>query len=197
MEYTYLMHHGVKGQKWGIENGPPYPINNSKPHTVFISGSSKTQFKDSGYYRGQLPKDVKSKIDSYISKGNKIVVGDAPGIDRQVQNYLKKKNYDNVEIYSPGIKVRYTANKKWKSNLVDAPEFEPGSPEWLAKKDKIMNLVSNEGLAIILDKGSQATRNNVKRFIEENKDVSVYELSQRGNKYDRWVEDVVKEILEA
>ena len=60
-----------------------------------------------------------------------------------------------------------------------------------------MNLISNEGLAIILDKGSQATRNNVKRFIEENKDVSVYELSQRGNKYDRWIEDVVKEILEA
>ena len=50
-------------------------------------------------------------------------------------------NYDNVEVYSPGTKVRYTANKKWKSNLVDAPEFEPGSPEWLAKKDKIKHLL--------------------------------------------------------
>lgn len=24
--YGYLAHHGVKGQKWGIRNGPPYPI---------------------------------------------------------------------------------------------------------------------------------------------------------------------------
>lgn len=23
---TYLSHHGVKGQRWGIKNGPPYPI---------------------------------------------------------------------------------------------------------------------------------------------------------------------------
>ncbi len=23
---TYLMHHGVKGQKWGVKHGPPYPL---------------------------------------------------------------------------------------------------------------------------------------------------------------------------
>ncbi len=22
----YLMHHGRKGQKWGVRNGPPYPL---------------------------------------------------------------------------------------------------------------------------------------------------------------------------
>ena len=22
----YLIHHGVKGQKWGVKNGPPYPL---------------------------------------------------------------------------------------------------------------------------------------------------------------------------
>lgn len=26
---TCLAHHGVKGQKWGIQNGPPYPIKKS------------------------------------------------------------------------------------------------------------------------------------------------------------------------
>lgn len=24
---NYLSHHGIKGQKWGVENGPPYPLN--------------------------------------------------------------------------------------------------------------------------------------------------------------------------
>ena len=22
-----LYHHGIKGQKWGVQNGPPYPLN--------------------------------------------------------------------------------------------------------------------------------------------------------------------------
>lgn len=29
----FLMHHGIKGQKWGVENGPPYPLNPSKDYT--------------------------------------------------------------------------------------------------------------------------------------------------------------------
>ncbi len=40
----FLVHHGVKGQKWGVRNGPPYPLKhetedpkNEKEHTV-ISG---------------------------------------------------------------------------------------------------------------------------------------------------------------
>lgn len=27
---NYLEHHGIEGQKWGVENGPPYPLNKSK-----------------------------------------------------------------------------------------------------------------------------------------------------------------------
>lgn len=22
----YISHHGIKGQKWGVKNGPPYPL---------------------------------------------------------------------------------------------------------------------------------------------------------------------------
>lgn len=189
----YLIHHGVKGQHWGVQNGPPYPLSDNN-HTVFISGSSKTQFKDSGYYRKALPKDIKSKIDDYISKGNKIIVGDAPGIDRQVQNYLKSKGYDNVEVYSTGNKPRYIANKKWKSNLIDSSEFKEGSSEWLAKKDKAMSKAANEGLAIILDEGSQATRRNIERLVNEHKNVTVYELNKLGKQYDKYVEDIEKII---
>lgn len=27
---TYLTHHGITGQKWGVQNGPPYPLSNSQ-----------------------------------------------------------------------------------------------------------------------------------------------------------------------
>lgn len=43
-----LYHHGIKGQKWGVKNGPPYPLN-----------SSKTNNRSS------------SKAESYVAKYNK------------------------------------------------------------------------------------------------------------------------------
>lgn len=78
----YLIHYGVLGMKWGVR----------KNNTVFVSGSSKTQTKDSPYYRKTLPNSVKKQLDNEMNKKSKIIVGDAPGIDRQVQKYLNKKN---------------------------------------------------------------------------------------------------------
>ena len=52
----------------------------------------------------------------------------------------------------------------------------------------MMTKVSDIGLAIILDEGAKATRKNIQRLIEQNKDVKVYELSSYGKKYDRFVD---------
>ncbi len=38
-ENTYnaeLMHHGIKGQKWGVRNGPPYPIDRADKHDTIV-----------------------------------------------------------------------------------------------------------------------------------------------------------------
>jgi len=203
----WLAHHGVKGQKWGEKNGPPYPLDSSKSNghrllsdgspqgkkklrktkTVFVSGSSKTQDPNSEYYRGELPKDIRLALREHIRNGNKIIVGDAPGIDRQVQDYLKKQKYDNVEIYGPGKEVRYTANPKWKTNPIDDPDHEPGSKEWLAKKDIAMTEAADEGLAIILDDGAKATRNNVRRLLESQKAAKVYSLNKDGT--NMWADE--------
>lgn len=152
------------------------------PSTVFVSGSSKTQDKSSPYYQRKLSKDLRKELKSEMKKGNKIIVGDAPGIDRQVQDYLKKKRYKNVEVYSPGKESRYLADKGWKNNLIDDPKHEPMSPEWLAKKDKAMAKAADKGIAVILDQGSQATRNNIKRLRAKNKEVSVYQINPKGGK---------------
>ena len=37
----YLMHHGIKGQKWGIENGPPYPLSPSKDYSAAEKKANK------------------------------------------------------------------------------------------------------------------------------------------------------------
>ena len=191
---NYLKHYGVKGQKWGIrryQNKDGSLTSEGKKHyakkTVFVSGSSKTQTKDSPYYRKKLSKEIQNELDRYIASKAKIVVGDAPGIDRQVQQYLNKKKYMNVEVYGPGKAVRYSANNKWKTNPIDASEYEENSKEWLAKKDIVMSNIATEGLAVILDEGAKATRNNIARLNEQNKKTKVFELSKEGRRKDRWV----------
>lgn len=193
---SWLQHYGIKGQKWGLrrfqnedrtwteEGKKRYGRSDQKSETLFVSGSSKTQDSDSPYYRKKLPKEIRSELDQSIRRKEKIVVGDAPGIDRQVQDYLNRKKYSNVEIYGPGKQVRYSANSKWKTNAIDDPEHEPYSPEWLRKKDEFMTNVADKGLAVILDEGAKATRNNVSRLISQNKNVKVYMLDK--DHHDRW-----------
>lgn len=182
-------------QKSFIENSPSFLMHYNHNHdpktgrftnSLFVSGSSKTQDKNSGYYRKKLPKEVRRKLKESMRAGDRIIVGDAPGIDRQVQDYLKKKRYKNVEVYGPGKEVRYAASDKWKTNPVDAPEFKEGSKEWLAKKDVAMTDAATKGLAIVLDEGSTATKNNVVRLKNQGKDVEVFELSKKGNLFDDW-----------
>ena len=173
----FFMHYGVKGMKWGVRKQRPKSNN-----VVFISGSSKTQDKTSPYYRRRLPKDVRRDIKIGMKQGDLFIVGDAPGVDRQAQDYLKRKRYDRVEVYGPGTKVRYSANSKWKTHPINDPDHKPMSQEWLAKKDIAMSDRATRGIAVILDKGSHATRNNVDRMIKNRKQMRIVELSGKRPK---------------
>jgi len=185
-----LMHYGVKGMKWGVWNEET-----KKRHTghmnsdrLFVSGSSKTQDKESGYYRKKLPREIRKELKDSMKNNVQILVGDAPGIDRQVQDYLYKKKYANVEVYSPGTKARYKAGKNWVNRTINDTEHEPGSKEWLAKKDIAMTDNATRGLAVVLDDGANATRKNVERLLSQSKSAKVYELSRDGKRKDRWID---------
>lgn len=190
-----LAHYGIPHQKKGVRrfqnpDGSLTPEGRirygvKKQETLFVSGSSKTQDKDSGYYRKKLPKSIRKELNKSMKSNDKIIVGDAPGIDRQVQDYLNKKKYKQVEVYGPGEKVRYSANKEWKTNPINDTKHEPGSKEWLAKKDKVMSKVADKGLAVILDEGASATRKNVQRLVDQSKQVKVYSLNRKTK--DGWV----------
>lgn len=196
-----LSHYGIIGQKWGNrrwqnqdgtfnEEGKiryfGEPKRKNPKGTVFISGSSKTQFSDNPYYRKELPQSIQEQILKYMNQGKTILVGDAPGIDRQVQDFLNKNDYKDVEVYSPGTEVRYTANPKWKTNLVDVPGTEKGSGEWLRGKDEAMTERADEGLAIVIEDGAVATRNNITRLESQNKKCNVFQLNPNGN--DEWIQ---------
>lgn len=190
----FLEHHGIIGQKWGIRRYQNYDGTLTEEgkerygKSLFVSGSSKTQDPDSPYYRKNLPNDVQNELKIAMTLKQKILVGDAPGIDRQTQDFLKKHKYENVEVFGPGTEVRYLADKKWKTTPVDAPQYEVGSKEWLAEKDKKMTELADYGYAVILDEGAKATRKNVERLLSQNKDVMVFSLSKDGSDDDQYVD---------
>lgn len=42
-QYTVLMHHGIKGQRWGVENGPPYPLDKAESRRIKAEARLKKQ----------------------------------------------------------------------------------------------------------------------------------------------------------
>ena len=60
-EKTYLMHHGIRGQHWGVRNGPPYPL--KQPVTDI---SNDTYDKINKLYRS-MPLADRRMIDPDIS----------------------------------------------------------------------------------------------------------------------------------
>ena len=166
-----LFHHGVKGQKWGVrryqdKDGHHTPLGRKRDRlrgNVFISGTSKLQDKSSTYYRKSLPKAIKEEIDGYIRDKKKIIVGDAPGLDTAVQQYLADKGYRKVVVY--GTDYTRENKGKWKEHISDGSKYEEGSKEWHAVKDQAMQEDAMEGLAVILEKGGAgATRKNVEIY---------------------------------
>lgn len=50
--YNVLAHHGIKGQKWGVRNGPPYPLENSQKSSTIVADANRkhnTNAKSSNY----------------------------------------------------------------------------------------------------------------------------------------------------
>lgn len=157
---------------------------------VFISGTSKLNDKSSTYYRKKLPKPIQNEIDGYIRDKKKIIVGDAPGLDTAVQNYLADKGYRKVVVYGTD-KTRQNSGK-WREKIVKGDGYEPNSSEWHALKDKAMQDDAYEGLAVILEKGgASATRKNVEALVKQNKKVKIYELRGSEKEHlDDWIEEL-------
>lgn len=43
MTYDILVHHGIIGMKWGVRNGPPYPLSKQKSRSVQEKGKKKAK----------------------------------------------------------------------------------------------------------------------------------------------------------
>ncbi len=66
-----LFHHGIKGQKWGVRNGPPYPLDKEKEPVEKSEKSGIVRQKISGH-KGNPPKGIPNSISDHIGRNGKV-----------------------------------------------------------------------------------------------------------------------------
>jgi hypothetical protein len=125
---------------------------------VFISGSISID---------KLPLSAIEKLDSIVQKNFCVLIGDAKGVDLQVQKYLCKKKYNNVIVYYVGEKSRHNIGKWKEKNICNDDNIKKGR-ELYTLKDIAMAKDADYGL-MVWDGRSPGTLNNIKTMKAEQK----------------------------
>lgn len=123
---------------------------------IFISGSISIK---------ELDEKVKKVIDKIIQKKYEILVGDAEGIDKLIQNYLAECGYENVVIYYIGEKPRNCQFKNFKTKKVNFDDSLKSEREKQYFKDKKM-LEECDKCFCIWNGRSKGTYENIRRALE-------------------------------
>ena len=130
--------------------------------TVFVSGSIKVK---------SLDDKVIERLDNIISSGHDVVIGDAGGVDKAVQQYFKSRSARSITIYCSGDSPRNNEGQ-WPVVNVDAPQ-KSNSRAFFTAKDLKMAEVSDFGL-MIWDSKSTGTLSNVIELLKKGKKSVVY-----------------------
>ena len=110
-----LYHHGIQGQKWGVTNGPPYPLGSDVSTGKRLKKASKTLVKDAkkkvkntkiGKIQKWTGPIVALAVLAIDKEANKeytdavIAYQNAKGAKNQMKllyNQLEKEKYSNIE----------------------------------------------------------------------------------------------------
>lgn len=129
---------------------------------IFIGGSRKV---------ARLSKDVQEYIDRIIKDKDKIIVGDANGVDKTIQTYLGKLGYHNVEVFCMENGCRNNIGS-WLVREVYAPTRKKDLA-YYSLKDEEMAKEASIGF-MVWDGKSFGTLANIYRLIQQKKKVDVY-----------------------
>jgi adenine-specific DNA-methyltransferase len=130
---------------------------------VFIGGSRRIT---------RLSSEVRRRLDGFVAKNLPIVVGDAPGVDKSIQQYLHEKGYRDVEVFCSGDRCRNNLGN-WPTRKV-AVNSSRRDFDFYATKDLLMSEEASFGL-MIWDGESAGTLMNALRLIKQNKRVEIFE----------------------
>jgi len=129
---------------------------------VFIGGSRKI---------ARLNKDIRQYLDDILKKGPTILVGDANGADKAIQQYLSDKKYQEVLVFCSGAFCRNNLGA-WEVRFVHSDRSTKDFAFYTAK-DRQMWMEADCGL-MLWDGKSKGTLNNILSLLENGKKASVY-----------------------
>ena len=134
---------------------------------VFIGGSRRVS---------RLNDSILMRLDRIIEQGFPVLIGDANGADKAVQQYLKSKNYPNVEVFCSGHLCRNNEGG-WKQREIPQPA-RTKTYDFYAAKDRCMADDATIGF-MVWDGKSKGTLLNVFRLLKQRKNAVVYNVPQK------------------
>lgn len=134
---------------------------------VFIGGSRRVF---------RLNDSILMRLDRIIEQGFPVLIGDANGADKAVQQYLKSKNYPNVEVFCSGHVCRNNVGN-WKQREI-SPPAQTKTYDFYAAKDRCMADDATVGF-MVWDGKSKGTLLNVFRLLKQRKNAVVYNVPER------------------
>jgi len=129
---------------------------------VFLGGSRRI---------ARLNASMRAKLDELVTRGLWMVVGDANGADRALQQYLADRGYERVIVYAVTGFLRNNVGH-WKVRSVDAPKGARGF-DLYSVKDVQMAKDASYGL-MLWDGKSRGTLENVFNLLTQGKPVAVH-----------------------
>jgi hypothetical protein len=129
---------------------------------VFIGGSRKM---------ARLNAPVRARMQNIIDKQLGVVVGDANGVDKAIQEYLFEQGYEEVVVYCAGSQCRNNAGG-WEIRHVESNR-KTKDFQFYTAKDVVMSEEADCGLMLWEGK-SIGTLNNVLNLVDREKNVVVY-----------------------
>ena len=182
---TWIAHHGILGQKWGVRRyqnpdgsltaaGKRKYSKYSSNDTVFLSGKVG--------YDEPIAKPIQDEVDKIMSAKSKVIIGDAPGADTRLQQYLSDKDYRNVVVYTTDGNARNNVGN-WVVQKIDGNRFQD-ERSIRRQKDIAMTKDSTRALAIMPedDRPDSAMSLNIQRLQDSGKFSRIYDYKQ-----NKWI----------
>lgn len=131
---NYLMHHGIQGQKWGVRNGPPYPLTSNKLASTIHQQAKKKE--------PAITKDVSDAAKAAGSKlhGIEHKLKTKDSITRKIDTDSEEKDISQFEA-AANIKdaVRYTTISDDNSFVESYNAFKKNLEDKGYKEDRCKN----------------------------------------------------------
>jgi len=130
---------------------------------VFIAGSRAVS---------RLNDTIRGRLDRVIAAGHEVLIGDANGADRAVQQYLAGLEYPRVTVFCTGLRCRNNVGN-WPTRNVAPPADVNAGFDFYAAKDREMAKLATHGL-MLWDGESRGTFTNIRNLVRADKPVVVY-----------------------